>query len=408
MMGKADEALRRAGTIRVVLAAAIAALLLRCGWMVLRPLPPDGDERIYLALAQNLAQHLRFSIQPGGPLEGHFGPAFTALQALLMTAGLPVLLAGKVVSLVAGSLAAALVYPLGLRLWGRPSAAGIATAAAILHPGMAGASRHLYPEALSSLFLLLAVFSLMAGRWGGIACGASLAVACLTRRESVILVPFAIALLLLRPAARGPTGARLAAGGRRAGRVQAGALALTFTLLFGPYLLYVRAVSGHWTLSSRANYSWIVGRLMEDRPGEGLSLEEIRRLEATYPSPIDYLRAHPWKTVAALARSSWFHLKTAFTAWHSWPIGILSLAGLATALMSRRLRAWPLPALLLPFLLVFAWSTAGPILRYSKALGPFVCLLAGAVARPLPFRDDPVPATAVPHASRRRTSGAGS
>ena len=398
MMGKADEALRRAGTARVALGAAIAALLLRCGWMLVHPLPPDGDERIYLALAQNLAQHLQFSIEPGGPLEGHFGPAFPLLLALLMAAGLPALLAGMAVSLAAGSLAAALVYPLGLRLWGRPSAAGIATAAAILHPGMVGASRHLYPEALSSLFLLLAVFALTAGRRAGIACGASLAMACLTRRESVILVPFAIVLLILRPALRGasgtrPEGARLAAGGRRAGIIQAGAMVLTFLLLFGPYLLYVRAVSGHWTLSSRTNYSWIVGRLMEDRPGEGLSLEEIREQEAAYPSPLAYLRAHPWKTVAALARSSWFHLKTAFTAWHSWPVGVLALAGLAIALMTRRLRAWPLPALLLPFLLVLAWSTAGPILRYSKALGPFVCLLAGAVARPVPPRDESVTAT---------------
>jgi len=389
---RTDEALARAGTGRVALAAAISALVLRCGWMLVRPLPPDGDEQVYLNLAQNLAHNFRFSIEPGGPLEGHFGPAYPALQALFMTAGLPALMAGKAVSLIAGSLAAALVYPLGLRFWRRPSAAGIATLAAILHPGMIGASRHLYPEALSSLFLLLAVFSLTAGRRAGIACGASLAMACLTRREAVILVPIAVALLLLRPAAHGP------AETRRARIVQAGALALTFALLFGPYLVTIRVASGHWTLSSRTNYSWVVGRLMENRPGEGLPLEEIRNVEAIYPSPIDYIRANPGKTAAALARSTWFHLKTAFTAWHSWPIGALALAGLAAlagALMSRRLRVWPLPALLLPFVLTAAWSTAGPILRYSKALGPFVCLLAGATVLLLPPRYEIGPAPAV-------------
>ena len=387
MMRRADEALARAGTLRMVLGGAIAAFLVRWAWMLGHPLPPDGDEQYYPALARNLAHNFRFSIEPGGPLEGHFGPAFPAFHALLMTTGLPALTAGLAVSLVAGSLVAALVYPVGLRIWRRPSAAALATAAAILHPGMVGASRHLYPEALSSLFLLLAVFSLTAGRSAGVACGASLAMACLTRREAVILVPIAAALLLLRPATHP------ASGTWRARITQTGALALTFTLLFGPYPAYVRVASGHWTLSTRTNYSWIVGRLMEDRPGEALALEEIRAAEAMYPSPIEYIRANPGKTAAAVARSTWFHLKSAFTAWHSWPIGIVAIAGLAGALSSRRLRAWPLPALLLPFALVIAWSTAGPVLRYSKALGPFVCLLAGVILLLLPPRDPSWPAS---------------
>jgi hypothetical protein len=207
----------------------------------------------------------------------------------------------------------------------------------------------------------------------GVLSGTFLGLAALTRREAIVLVPLAALLVLA-----GGKGASRTKPGRRKVR-EAALLLAAFAVLFGPYLVYVREVTGRWQLSDKADFSWIEGRLMEERPGEGLSLEEIHRLETRYPSPVDYVRAKPWESAAGLGSSAWAHLRWTFAGNLAWPVGLLALAGLANALARRRLRLWPTPPVLLPFALILAWSFAGPIQRYSKALGPFACLLAAGI-----------------------------
>jgi hypothetical protein len=367
----ADEALTAAGPRRVAMAAAIAALAVRTGWLLVRATPLDGDEKGYLRLAENLARHFRFALGPDARLEAHFGPLYSGLQALLVATGIPSAHAGWIVSLLAGSLVVGLVYRLGLALWSRPSAACAASATAVLHPALVSASTHIYPEALFSLLLVLSALSLAVSRRPGLHCGIGLGLAALTRREAVMLLPFAVAFLLLRRPAE------VGGGPRRSGLRDAVILIAALVALFGPYVVYVRVASGHWTLSNKTNYSWMLGRLIEDRPGEGIPLDDVRRLEAAYGTPVAYVRAQPWKACAALATSASKHLAWAFTGCRSAPIGIAALAGLAVVLATRRLRTRQLAVILVPFVLVAAWAVAGPLERYSKALGPFVCLLVG-------------------------------
>jgi len=305
------------------------------------------------------------------PLEAHYGPAYTALQASLITLGLSPAWAGWTVSSLAGSLAAGIVYVIGIRLWKRPVAAMTAAAIAVVNPTMVSASTHIYPESLSSLLLVLAVMSLVGERRVGMLSGIFLGFAALTRREAIVLVPFAVVLVLVD----GTGGFRAR---RRRWRVREAALLVAgVAALFAPYLFYLRAVSGHWTLSDRTNFSWAVGRLMEEHPGEGIPFEEVRQFEARYPSPVAYFRAKPGESAARLAGSAWAHLRWAFMGELAWPVGIVALAGLGNAILRRRSLLWPPSPVLLPFVLVLAWSFAGPIQRYSKALGPFVCLIAG-------------------------------
>ncbi len=353
--------------------AVFAAFAARAALVLWHPAPPDGDERTYMALAENLARHGRFSVDSHGPLEAHYGPLYTLLQAALILCGLSSLHAGWTVSLLAGSLAGGLVYRLGLQVWGRPAAAAAAAAATVLHPALLDASRLVYTETLSSLFLLLAVACLGLPQRPGILAGIALGLAALTRRESAFLVPVFAASFFWDALPFPP------AGPRRDRLRQVAALLLSFFLVFAPYVAYLRHATGHWTLSNRANFAWIVGRLMQERPGRGVDARELQELEARYPTPLDWLLARPWETTRQLAEAAVFHLRQAFFPARSWPIGILAMVGLGSALAFRRLRLWPPPAALLPFLLVLPWAMAGPILRYSRGIVPFVCLLVGAL-----------------------------
>ena len=369
-LAAADAALARAGAARVAWIAVLAGITVRAAVVLTHPAQPDGDERYYLALAENLARLGRYSVEPGGPLETHYGPLYTLLQAGLTLFGLSSLHAGWTLSVLAGGLAAGIVYRLGLQTWERPVAAAAAASAVILHPQLLDASRRIYTETLSSLFLLLAVGCLGLRRHPGILAGIALGLAALTRRESAFLAPVFAAWFFWQSRTALP---RPSFDQRR----QAVGLLVSFLILFAPYIVYLRFAAGHWTMSGRTNYSWIVGRLMQERPGEGLPLEQVRELEARYPTPIDWFLAKPWETTVQLTQGALYHLRLAFFPWRGWPIGLFAIAGLGWALASHRLSLRPSPPFLLPFLLVLPWSIAGPILRYSWGIVPFVCVLVG-------------------------------
>ncbi|HEU5181935.1 MAG TPA: glycosyltransferase family 39 protein [Candidatus Polarisedimenticolia bacterium] len=368
----ADAMLQRAGAWRIALLVGIAALALRLARLAVHPAVPDGDERTYMALAGSLARHGRFSVDALGPLEDHFGPLYPLLQAAIILLGASSLHAGLAVSLLAGSLAPPLVYLLALRQWKQPAAAAAAGLAAVVHPGMIGASRMIYTEALTSALLLLAVLSVFSRRRPGFLCGFALGLAALTRRESAFLVPFFMAALWANRTEPGPP-----PRWREPLR-----LLLIFLLVFAPYLVYLRLASGHWTMSAKANYAWIVGRLMEERPDEEITVQRIHDLEKQYPTPLHWFLDRPLQTFKGLVQSALLHLGLVFFGAGAWPIGIVALLGLARALLHRSMKLWPPSPLLIPFVLVLFWALAGPTLRYSRALGPFVCgLVAGLPAR---------------------------
>ena len=369
----ADESLQRAGAARVAWLAVLAGFAARAALLAFHPGAPDGDERTYMALAENLAHHGIFSVDPRGPLEVHYAPLYPFLQAALVLLGISSLHAGWTISLLAGSLCVGLVYRLALPAWRRPVAAAAAAGATIIHPDLLDASRLVYNETLCSLLLLVAVLAL-GGRRPGASAGIALGLAALTRRESALLVPAFAALLWWDP----PSGSLSRSRGRLR---EVGALLLSFFLLFAPYLMYLRVSTGRWTMSGRTNYSWIIGRLMQERPGEGLSASEISRLDARYPTPVHWYLASPWRTTRELAEAALFHLRVAFFGSRAWPmgwlIGLMAVLGLAQGLALGRLRVLPPSRFLVPFLLILPWACAGPFLRYSRGIVPFVCLLVG-------------------------------
>lgn len=354
--------------------AFLLALGSRVAWLELRPPALDTDQVEYMDFAGNIAGHGQFKRRLEEPLEGHHGPLFPFAMAAVVLLGASPETAGRAVSLLAGSAAAALVPLLAWRLWGSRPSVLLAAAAAALHPLSATMSRLVYPEALQALLLAGASVALTARRGAGIGAGAFLGLAFLNRRESLLLLPVWLLLLGTAPA----DGFR---DRRWKLRAAAGCLG-AFVALGLPYLCYLRVVTGGWRLSSETAFAWNLGRLMERSPDQPIPGAELRRLEATYASPWDYFVDQPLETARGLAGSTLFHARHALFGWRSGLLGSAALAGLVVALA--RGRPWAAAVAAAPFALCAAWSFAGPFERYSWVLGPTVALLAAALGLLLP------------------------
>ncbi len=328
---------------------------------------PDGDESIYVDLAVNLAERASFRISPDQPLESHFGPLLPVLASPLVRAGVDKATSVRAVSMAAGALLPALVFLIACHVFGQ-TGAYLAATAALIHPSLVSFSRLAYPEMLSSCLILTAIFFLIV-RDSGVGFAISMVAACLTRRETIVMVPFCLLLFAIRERAQ----PNRPFSSLRTKRV---ALAIAvFTLCFAPYLFFIRYVTGHWGLSGRASYVFHVGRLMEKHAGRPFPMAEVKALQTDYPDPVDFVEAFPQETAINLSRSAGFHLASAFFGRRAFPFGVAALLGLALSVKRQKTDRWTLAVLLTPFILVAAWAVAGPFQRYSVAIQPVVCLL---------------------------------
>jgi 4-amino-4-deoxy-L-arabinose transferase-like glycosyltransferase len=229
------------------------SLLLRALLMLARGDYMMYDEGYYLLLARSLREGHGFALN--GLPHVALSPMPPALFALLSLTGLPLLLASRLVAIVAGALLVLPVAAIGRRLGGERVGAtaalltAVAPALMTFVPFFPGEAWNLYfgSEPLYLLFAFGALAAAMhadetdAPRWC-IALGALAAAAFLTRGEGVIVGPMLFLLLAVRRLhARAPL---------RAWRGYATA-ALVAALCSTPYLLYLRHELGRWAISGR-------------------------------------------------------------------------------------------------------------------------------------------------------------
>jgi 4-amino-4-deoxy-L-arabinose transferase-like glycosyltransferase len=204
------------------------------------------DEAHYIRLAASFWQHGLFGI-----LHPYWPPLFPLAIALFKIPAGDFETAGRLVNILAGCGIVALVHGLAGRIFSEKEAL-LSAAFAAFYPSFAFHSTNVMPE---SLFSLLALAGMSFG-WraleekrglSGFAAGLCWGAAYLVRPEGVgfllVFTGFTGLLLLLK-------------GFRKGGwrRIPACVWALCgFTLLAGPYWVYLHEVTGHWTLSTKGS-----------------------------------------------------------------------------------------------------------------------------------------------------------
>jgi hypothetical protein len=194
---------------------------------------PLDDAWIHQTYARNLAYTGELAFVPGQPSAGSTAPLWTALLAVgyVLRIDYHVWAYGLGVSLLA--LNAWLVYLLVLRWW--PSATGAAVAACLFvllewhlaWAAVSGMETLLFCAAvLSVLVLPMPAHAALAGLVTGLAV--------LVRPDALILLPFLLARILLNARPRRPAEVFVSASFAIAG----------FAIVFVPYLLFNRALSG--------------------------------------------------------------------------------------------------------------------------------------------------------------------
>lgn len=225
---------------------------------------PDGVR--YAALARALAAG-----DLAGGLSTYWPPLYPALVAAASLALADVELAGRLVSVVAGSLLVLPVYKLARDSYGR-EVARLAAALAALHPLLVYYSTVMLTEAAYTLLFACGVAAGWAalGRAGAgrfLLAGVAFGACYLLKPESA---GFVLLLAALGLAAR-LSGARRASP--KDSLAGAAALAAGFLLLALPYLLYLRRETGAWTLSGKlAGHMWQGSRRAGDSIPGGAGL----------------------------------------------------------------------------------------------------------------------------------------
>jgi 4-amino-4-deoxy-L-arabinose transferase-like glycosyltransferase len=235
----------RRGVLFALVAVAIAVRL----WAAHHVHVVSNDAAaVYLYQAQEI---LRGNWREG--MGSTFPPGYPLLISLAALLPLELDEAGKLVSVLCGGLLVLPVFALGLRLYGRREA-WIAAALAVVDPLLIGTARDAMTEAPFTLLLALTAWAgadLMraASAARSLAAGGLLGLAYLVRPEAA---GFLLVFMAVVVAARAPSGkgaARLASIRERlplAAWIAAGFLTAAL-----PYLLFLRAETGRWTLSGK-------------------------------------------------------------------------------------------------------------------------------------------------------------
>ncbi|HEU4595737.1 MAG TPA: glycosyltransferase family 39 protein, partial [Pyrinomonadaceae bacterium] len=234
---------RLSGEARAVLGWTLAAFVVRLllAWRVEHVISPDGVE--YVRLGRNLVSgHL------AAGMSTYFPPLYPLLVGLASLVFGDGELAGRFVSVVAGSLLVVPAYALA-REWYGERAAMVAAALVALHPVLAYYSTVVLTEATYTLLFtcgVLAGWTALSGRRARAyaLAGAAFGACYLLKPEAVGFVVLLVALVLCRKLFDRAHTLRLAAR-------QALALCAGFALAASPYLLYLWGYTGGLTLSGK-------------------------------------------------------------------------------------------------------------------------------------------------------------
>lgn len=242
------------------------ALRLWCVIFLTGTIDTEGAE--YARIAENLFGGRGYTgiSAPGKDLM--FPPLFPVLiGAVRMITG-QVELAGRVVSLLMGTLLVLPVYLIGQHLYGRRVGL-LAAALAACHPLMVNFSAAVYCEMTYLALLLMALYGsfrslrLQSSR-SFVFTGVCFGLAYLTRPEAIVCL-FAASLLSLvyfwktEPRRLQSLGARLLW------------MPIVFTALAGPYIVWLHAQTGQWRLEGKSPLNYLtISRLLE-----GANLHEV-------------------------------------------------------------------------------------------------------------------------------------
>ena len=228
----------RATLTRDLLLVVGLALIVRLARLVFLAPVVEVEGSEYGRIAENLLAGNGYVGLIEGP-ELMLPPLFpVAIAAMSWLTGADVVLAGRLVSLLAGLVTIVALYLIGMRCGGRRVALWTGLCAATL-PGLVLSSTAVFSEgllvaglSLATLFFMIAVQNRTAVP--GLLAGLCFGLAYLTRIESIGIAPVAVLLLLVkRPEGR-----------KRSGRLAAAALVLGFLIAALPYPVYLENATG--------------------------------------------------------------------------------------------------------------------------------------------------------------------
>jgi hypothetical protein len=232
-------------------------------------LPPHvcfGDESCYLWLARNLFEGQGYTYY-NQVSELHFPPLFPISLGIIHFFVRDWAVVSRVAFVVFGGLTVIPVFLLGREMYGRRAGLLAASLAAVLPALTSGV---LFAETLSEPLYLLCLFTGLhlvyrsastKGLFHFALAGAALSLACLTRPEAMLYLftaSFFLAVVLFWEKSPGflPSVGRLAA------------LAGAFLLVAAPYVLYLHAETGRWTLTLKSSTSYTTTRGLVSRNGK--------------------------------------------------------------------------------------------------------------------------------------------
>lgn len=221
----------------------------------------DSEGAEYARIAENLVAGNGYTglVTPGKNLI--FPPLYPFLIALVSSLLGNAELAGRLISVLMGSLLAVPVYLVARDLYGR-KVAPFAALLVALHPMLIGFAASVYCEStfmtlqLTGVYLCLRVFRQPSPRLL-VLTGAVLGAAYLVRPEAGLYAVLAAGIVGLIALARGE---KLLTAGRRALLVVA-----TFAVLALPYVLWLHAQSGQWRMEGKSSLNYATERIMLDR-----------------------------------------------------------------------------------------------------------------------------------------------
>lgn len=330
----------------------LISVSVRTGVVLARPVPPDGDHRLYLILAESMARGEGYVLEGGPKTTVH--PLLPAMVASLTLLGLEPATAGTVLAVGIGSLLPLIGgFAVGSVLGRRYGmAAGLLLA---LLPHHVLRSGYVEPDLLAALLGFWAARLLWRREW--LLAGAVVGLAYLNRPEMILLYPVASIV-----AWRGGDGFR--------GWIR---LTVPVVALCSIFVLFVHGSTGRWALSGKDRWQYLLGvhqYRSGNRPMPPEAIESLRREIPTISghitgSPGEFASGYGYRTgiyLLGLGRQLLFVLVPA------------SLAGVAY--LWRRARDGLL-VLCLPMFLLPVYPVVGVFYRHTLVTGPILAALAG-------------------------------
>jgi 4-amino-4-deoxy-L-arabinose transferase-like glycosyltransferase len=270
------------------------ALVLRLAAVGVAP-PIDHDEVRYLIAAHRLGTASEYTGWMGP--ETHVHPLHPWLTSSAGGGRESLERRGRTVTLVAASLVLLPIAILAFRLGGRRVAL-VALLLTAVHPWLVRRSYRVEPESLyvlltaSAIGLLLpAAASAMTTRNWALA-GLLFGVAYLARPEGLLVGPLAGVMAAVMERKRG-------------GRAAVGLALFVACLLLAssPYLLFLRRVTGGWTITGKADHVFIIGQAMGKTRDTAEARTAFWSVKAHWSGILPYVRSHPGEVLTGAAKS---------------------------------------------------------------------------------------------------------